>query len=84
MARLLEKEQVLSRLGQSNPGPAETGGCREQLLYWYFTACLATGVPGNLEDYYLAAGFADEDSFVRAIAREHCYQQWQAGRDGTS
>jgi AraC-like DNA-binding protein len=72
LARAHEKARLLREQGLQNPGLEATGLTAAALLQWYF-ASLGQPVPESVAEYAREAGFADYQTFVRAVLREHCY-----------
>jgi hypothetical protein len=73
--RASDKQRALELAGIRYPSLADSRLTKDQLLEWYFQRHLGRPVPSDLARYCRAAGFVDENSFLRVILREYCYSE---------
>jgi hypothetical protein len=71
--RACDKQRALELAGIRYPSLVDSGLTENELLSWYFEKRLGRPVTSDLARYCRHAGFADENSFRRAILREYCY-----------
>jgi hypothetical protein len=70
--RARHKQRTLAAHGWESPSLEDTGLDRARLLDWHLNR-LGQPRPSDLESYARQSGFADAESFVRALVREFCY-----------
>ena len=71
--RARDKQRALESESLQYPSLLDTGLTEDELLRWYFEERLDRPVAADLARYCHLAGFADENSFWRAVLREYCY-----------
>ncbi len=74
--RALAKEACLAATGDEDPDVPLNPW---QLRIWYFEHRLGQTMPDDLDDHVRKLGFADRDSFDRALRREYLYVLGLAG-----
>ena len=73
--RAEDKDAALARAGLSEPGPADAGMTREEVIRWYFAEIAGAPQPSDLTAHLREAGFVGEQMFLRAVLREHLYRK---------
>ena len=73
LARARHKRSLLERQGQPNPALSALAVSADEVLRWYFCERLGLGAVPDTAAWSQAQGFADDEAFRRALAREYCF-----------
>ena len=71
--RARRKCSFLQSLGVSDPAPSHTGLTTLELRRWFFETRLGRRIPADLADFFEDAGYPDNETFDRVIAREYIF-----------
>ncbi|WP_281062984.1 TfuA domain-containing protein [Aminobacter sp. AP02] len=77
------KRDLLQGLGMPDPAPSHTGLTVLELRRWFFETRLNRRMPADLTDFFEDAGYPDNETFDRAIAREYIFWS-RAGTENNS
>jgi hypothetical protein len=77
LARASAKGRLLESLGLKNPCLEDANLTENQLLHWYFEKVLGRSPPHDPGDYARNLGFANSDTFRRALLREYLYREFK-------
>jgi hypothetical protein len=67
------KQELLARHGVAEPALEDAAVCFDELVVWYFEACLGRPAPRSLEGYLTEAGLPDIPTFQREAVRAFLY-----------
>jgi hypothetical protein len=76
ITRASAKRRLLDSIGLNNPCLADTNLTENQLIHWYFEEVLGRLVPHDPMNYAREVGFANSDTFRRALIREYVYRRF--------
>jgi len=84
LARARQKRSLLERQGQPNPALSALAVSADEVLRWYFCDRLGLEDVPETAAWSRTQGFADDEAFRRALAREYCFATATAreGDDG--
>jgi hypothetical protein len=77
LTRAMAKDRVLGSLGLKTASPETAGITDTELLHWYFEELLGENAPHDPDTYSRELGFANPDSFRRALLKEYLYRRFQ-------
>lgn len=76
-ARASAKARLLESRGLKNPSLQDVNLTENQLLHWYFEKVLGRSPPHDPEGYARNLGFANSDTFRRALLKEYLYHEFK-------